>query len=292
MQNALLDDPDLWGRPIDKFRPLCAYMLPLVEPQQKAALIAMAIELNNEVLAGTITAALAIGKWATLFKEIEKDIEASSNRHYRRSLLEIKVAPIYLEPIDLARIPNKYAYDQVMSWFRPLPKEHGLTNIGVAKHYGRGLLCFGKTGAGKTRSVLARLIDLFVYKNIDFIAEPSLRLYSNIVSYARSDPDSVEDLVMNLIKTPILLIDDICKIKLTPRFGQELYRVIEQRTNRYSPIITTTQLTGDSLIDKWTGKDEGMRDIAEAIVRRLREFCEPINFDYHGDKPRIKMTLC
>src|SRR5450759_4959015 len=123
MQNDLLDYPDLWGRPIDTFLPRCKSMLPCVEPLQKAALIDMAIELNNEVIAGTITAAQANDKWAALFKEIEKDLIASSHRQERRDQLEIKVAPIYLEAIDPTRIPNKYAYDQVMSWLRPLPKE-------------------------------------------------------------------------------------------------------------------------------------------------------------------------
>jgi hypothetical protein len=42
-------------------------------------------------------------------------------------------------------------------------------------------------------------------------------------------------------------------------------------------------MTGDRLVKKLTADNPDMFEIAKAIVRRLRDFCVPIDFDYNPE---------
>jgi DNA replication protein DnaC len=70
----------------------------------------------------------------------------------------------------------------------------------------------------------------------------------------------------------LIYFDDLGKLKLTERAEAELFGLIERRCANGCPIIATTNDTGETLSSRMTDNR------GEAMVRRLREFCETIRF--------------
>lgn len=71
---------------------------------------------------------------------------------------------------------------------------------------------------------------------------------------------------------PILFFDDFGKLKMTERAEVELFGLIERRCANELPIIVTTNDTGDTLASRMSDNR------GPAMIRRLREFCEPVQF--------------
>ena len=86
------------------------------------------------------------------------------------------------------------------------------------------------------------------------------------------------DLARRYTGYDVLLIDDIHVPKLTPAYAQALYSIIEARTAGKSALYISCQMTGDDLLRKLAGDDPDLRPTAEAIVRRISDFCHPVEF--------------
>ena len=82
-----------------------------------------------------------------------------------------------------------------------------------------------------------------------------------------------------LAYTEMLFIDDLHQAKFTPRYAEELMRIIEKRYSMGSATLITCQVPGEALVRKLAGDNPQLREVAEAIVRRIRDMCEPIDFD-------------
>lgn len=146
------------------------------------------------------------------------------------------------------------------------------------KYGSRGLILLGDTGKGKSRvawSLLKRLL-------VDDKPLPDSRTSQNFVWFdatsfgheiIRSYRDETADLWLDKVCTcPLVFFDDLGKLKLTERAEVELFGVIERRCASELPIIVTTNDTGDSLAARMSDNR------GPAMIRRLREFCEPIQF--------------
>ena len=70
----------------------------------------------------------------------------------------------------------------------------------------------------------------------------------------------------------LLLLDDVFKIKLTDAAEGALFMIVDYRTQHGKPMIVTMNDTGASLEERMT------TDRGPALVARIREFCENINF--------------
>ena len=90
---------------------------------------------------------------------------------------------------------------------------------------------------------------------------------------AFSDAENGLEWFETMVRRPIVFFDDIDKMKLTERVETELFGLIEKRISHCLPVIVTTQLQGQQLAGKFSDSARG-----EAIVRRLREFCEVVKF--------------
>lgn len=132
----------------------------------------------------------------------------------------------------------------------------------------RGMAFAGKSGAGKTRSMLLLLQRILMETGKSVAYVPSSE-FSHRVSRLASDKMSELDAYLGeLCKVKVLLLDDIGKGRLTDRVESELYHVIEQRTAHLLPILFTANATGNDL------KTMMSADRGEPIIRRLREFCD------------------
>lgn len=135
----------------------------------------------------------------------------------------------------------------------------------------RGLIIRGGTGAGKTRAMY-RLFRAYFDKS------PRPRLIA-ITSgqFDRQARDAAGTFTLSqwfdrLAKTDALFIDDIGKGKWTPATSSQFWELVDDRTRNRKPIFLTTNLNGETLVAS-LGLD---RDIAEPLLRRIRENCDVI----------------
>jgi DNA replication protein DnaC len=75
-----------------------------------------------------------------------------------------------------------------------------------------------------------------------------------------------------------LLIDDLHVPRFTDAYARTLYQIIESRTADRSELILTCQMDAEGLLRKWKADAPELADTARAVVRRIVDFCTPINF--------------
>ncbi len=192
-------------------------------------------------------------------------------------------------------MPDPQAHTAVLQWQSHVEKEpdYKLGNP-------RGLICYGPTGCGKTRAIfdlMARMslmqLDDFGFSAISATEFSALirelapcnprrlaRILRLLSGRERSDDLAREDDedVKRFFGLSALFIDDLSQAKFTPRYAEELLSVIEARTADENAVFVTCQMTGDRLLHKLAGDNPDLRETAEAIIRRLRDFCDPIGF--------------
>jgi DNA replication protein DnaC len=136
----------------------------------------------------------------------------------------------------------------------------------------RGLILLGDTGKGKSRVAWTLLKRVLVEdkKEQGFMWFDAISFGHQIAKHYRDE--DAEDWLDRVAQCPLVFFDDLGKLKLTERAEVELFGVIERRCAAELPIIVTTNDTGDSLAARMTDNR------GPAMIRRLREFCEPIQF--------------
>lgn len=135
----------------------------------------------------------------------------------------------------------------------------------------RGLIIRGGTGAGKTRSMY-RLFRVYFEKT------PRPRLIAMTSGqFDRQARDAAGTFTLTqwfdrMAKADALFIDDIGKGKWTPATSSQFWELVDDRTRNRKPIFLTTNLNGETLVSS-LGLD---RDIAEPLLRRIRESCDVV----------------
>ena len=223
---------------------------------------------------------------AITWQEAEGEYEVISERARRDIISTWKITysgwdalnfPLeYTRRVDLEKLPNKRAFEEVMgrldeSW-----------NLGAGGGKKYGIVAFGKTGTGKTRSIYELInrgleINWWFCRDVQIVSAPNLA--AKVRHLARSDVDLLEKDLDKLKYASVLFLDDLHQAKFTSRYAEELMRLIEARYNQLETTFITCQVPGDALVRKLIGDNSQLRGTAEAIVRRIRDMCEPIDFD-------------
>ena len=158
-----------------------------------------------------------------------------------------------------------------------------------------GLILFGDTGSGKTSAAYARIIRrLLDHEFITHINAADLALMvrgsaSNFNEFSRilrflcgrdTEEDTETDDAINgrWFSCSGLLIDDLHVPKFTDAYARALYQIVEARTADRDELILTCQTDVVGLMKKWRTDAPELADTAKAIVRRIVDFCTPINF--------------
>lgn len=137
----------------------------------------------------------------------------------------------------------------------------------------RGLGFIGPTELGKTRMLFFALhralraglsIEAVSHNRLSVIAQDAFAGSKEEKLDARREITQFE-------RCGVLLLDDLGKPPSTPRADSVLGELIETRTAEDRPILWSSNMGGQSLIDQF-GPDRG-----EPIVRRLTECCETLN---------------
>lgn len=136
----------------------------------------------------------------------------------------------------------------------------------------RGLILLGETGKGKTRVAWTLLRRLLVedWPERGFLWFDCIGFGHQIARHYKEE--NAEKWLEDVAVCDLLFFDDLGKLKLTERAEVELFGLIERRCAAELPIIVTTNDTGDSLAARMSDNR------GPAMIRRLREFCDPIQF--------------
>lgn len=131
---------------------------------------------------------------------------------------------------------------------------------------GRGLLIHGTTRKGKTRTawyIANRLWNENKFKN-KYLFLTMFELEARLV--ASWGKESWDKTMLHMTHIPLLFLDDMGKEKMTDRMASCLFALIDQRTMHRRPTIITTNLTGETLLERFHDKETGA-----AFVARLKD---------------------
>ena len=143
----------------------------------------------------------------------------------------------------------------------------------------RGLLLVGETGTGKTRSAWKLLERLYLSEERSLRALDAAGMQLG-VAREWGKPDTTERWVEKLCAVDVLFLDDLDKVKFTEAAALAIYTIFERRPAHGRPIIATLNQRGDDLTSRLTVNERGEQfpGRGAAIVRRMREFCELVEF--------------
>ena len=173
----------------------------------------------------------------------------------RRTAKFVSICPPLYQRTEIKRLPTAQL-KKAMAW----------------KYGTRGLMLQGETGMCKTRiawEVMRRFMVLDQPERAAVFFD-AVSFGHELVSHYKAE--DAEDWLTRLAKVPLIFFDDLGKLKLTERAEAELFGVVERRCANELPIIVTTNDTPESVKERLTDNR------GAALIRRLREFCDPIQF--------------
>ena len=156
----------------------------------------------------------------------------------------------------------------------------------VAKNYvakfaemrkrGKGLLLFGKVGAGKTFAA-ACIANALIDSGVPCLVTNFARLVNTISGMY----DGKQDYIDGLNRFDLLVIDDLASERDTEYMGEIVQNIIDSRYRAGLPLIITTNLTSEEL--KHPSEIRKQR-----IYSRLFEMCIPLEVK-HKDRRKEKL---
>lgn len=207
----------------------------------------------------------ALQEWISLLKQ-EQDL-TDSVEQVKEELQRCKdAAEKLLKESNLGRRFRDRTFENFQS--AEFPKAYTKA-LCYAKNFeentGEGLLFTGSPGTGKTH--LAAAIANYI---ITELAIPvKFGAFIDILDSVKQSFQTDDDVVTELIKTPLLIMDDLGKEKQTVWSNSILYQVINRRYENYLPVIITT--------------NEDMGDLEQSIgvatLSRLIEMCDGVKMD-------------
>lgn len=129
---------------------------------------------------------------------------------------------------------------------------------------GKGLLIHGSTRKGKTRTAWMIADRLWTTNGTRYLFLTMFELEARLVaSWGKEAWDKV---MYQMAFVPVLFLDDLGKEKMTDRMASCLFALIDQRTMHKKSTVITTNLTGDTLLERFHDKETGA-----AFVARLKD---------------------
>ena len=133
----------------------------------------------------------------------------------------------------------------------------------------KGLFMAGETGKGKTFLAVEIIRRQFMAGRSVFMADA----IDFGFKVATPDADRREKALAACVEPDWLLVDDLCKGKVTDRVAEGLFHIANQRENHGRKTIWTTNATEGQLRDRRPG------DMRDAFMERVARSCETLVFE-------------
>lgn len=134
----------------------------------------------------------------------------------------------------------------------------------------RGMILYGKTRSGKTRTAWLLVEKQFELGRTAIVMD-SMSGFDYAAIFTAGGQAAL-DWVMERSKCSLLFLDDVFKVKLTESFEAAMFAIVDFRINHNLPILCTLNDTGATLSARMTG------DRGDAFIARLKEMCDTIHF--------------
>lgn len=142
-------------------------------------------------------------------------------------------------------------------------------HFNIYKEQGTGLLLKGSAGCGKTHLVSALAHQLiFMGHTVKFIMVPVL-LENIRQSYNKKNPDDESNIIQELSRVEVLILDDIGSERPTDWVREQLFILVNARYEGMKPTLTTTNCQGKELSDR----------LGSRTISRLIEASKIINIE-------------
>ncbi len=172
-------------------------------------------------------------------------------------------------------IPRKY-YHSTLSNFKPILPSH-IVLIEKIKEYiysndykeGKGIFFYGKHGVGKTHLAVSILKEFYFKRHITGLFYDTRILLYDLKSTFEGNT-STRELLNEVIRSPILVLDDLASERLTDWAKDILHYIIISRYNDKLPVIITSNLSLEDEED-FVVSIEGK--FGKGIASRLSEIC-------------------
>jgi DNA replication protein DnaC len=166
----------------------------------------------------------------------------------------LEYCPPAFQDTDLAKLPYPKVSAQVLAW----------------EYQSRGMLLYGKTRSGKTRTAWLLIKKQFEAGRTARVMD-SMSGFEYAAIFGAGGAAALE-WVQARCRCSLLFLDDVFKVKLTESFEAAMFAIVDHRLNYNLPVIATLNDTGSTLSARMTG------DRGEAFIARLREMSDTIHF--------------
>lgn len=162
----------------------------------------------------------------------------------------------FKKPIDF-KLCSKKLHAAIMAW------EFGT----------RGLIATGRTGRCKTRFMF-KLCEREFYagRSLAYVRHSDFR--EKVSRFAYEDAGKLYRYLRPLREVDIVFFDDLGKGRFTDATEEAFESLLDFRTRGGKPILFTTNDGSESLQARLSA------DRGEPIIRRIFDFCEPIDFGF------------
>lgn len=185
--------------------------------------------------------------------------EATSRSEHHKMLNRAtawnEICPIGFRDTQAHMLPSPTKLQRTLNW-----------------QYGpKGLMLYGESRMGKSRCAWKLCEREYIKhgRDLQAIDYKFGHIYAAKISVSGG---ACYQWLDELMQAPILLADDVFKIKLTEAAETALFAMITDRTENRRPIIMTVNGTSETLSDRISSERR------EPMIQRLKEFCEPICF--------------
>lgn len=206
-----------------------------------------------------------------LFPDGGPKTEKESRLMFIRNGSWLGPVPLIYQKTTRPLLPNPAAFDRALAVVRADVTTHGL-------------VCFGPTGQGKSRAayLAARLAMQHHGDRLTILSGRQLR--DKATTLGRSGGFS-EWVLETVEATDVLVVDDIGHGSASDSYLSAVLELLEEATSSFCYLILTTNYAGRQLLNHWARTAPDSKETAAAIVRRIAEFCAPVNF---GPEPKPK----
>lgn len=172
-----------------------------------------------------------------------------------------------------ARIPRLYRnavaeHPRVADWVRTIAESAEAPNLRARRQvtHGPSLLLVGRTGRGKTHAAFGAIRALLgAGIDVRWHATTAADLYAEMRPRQGVDP---EWMLRRIIRTPVLILDDLGAAKSSEWTEELTYRLINQRSIHQLPTLVTSNLPIRDL----------RAQIGDRVASRLTGMCEQVVF--------------